>query len=113
MKKIKVIQFGLGAMGSVMTKLILEKKELELVGAVVREEKDNGRDVAELIGLKKKTGVKCYSDLKLLIKKKKPDIMLHAAVSYVPKVWEQIKPAVEAGVNECSDGKYYDDKSCG
>ena len=58
MKKLRVIQFGLGAMGSVMAKIILEKKELELVGAVIRDEKDNGKDIGKLIGLNKKTGVK-------------------------------------------------------
>ncbi len=99
MKKIKVIQFGLGAMGSVMAKIVLKKKDLELVGAIIRDEKDNGKDVGELIGLKKKTGVKAYTNAKELFKKEKPDIMLHAAVSYVPNVWVQIKPAVESGIN--------------
>jgi len=99
MKKIKVIQFGLGNMGSVMAKTVLEKKDLELVGAIVRNDKDNGKDISELIGLKKKTGIKTFTNIKEAIKKTKPDIMLHAAVSYVPEVWKQIKPAVESGIN--------------
>lgn len=98
-KKIKVIQFGLGAMGSEMVKIILSKKDLKLVGAIVRKEEQNGKDIGELIGLKKKTGVKAYTNPKELYKKAKADVMLHAAVSYVPKVWEQIKSAVESGIN--------------
>jgi len=99
MGKIKVVQFGLGSMGSMMAKIVLEKKELRLVGAIVRSDKENGKDVGEIIGLKKKTGVKASNNLKEFLKKVKPDIMLHAAVSYVPEVWKQIKPAVEAGVS--------------
>ena len=98
-KKIKVIQFGLGAMGSEMAKIVLKKRDLELVGAIVRREEQNGKDIGELIGLKKKTGIKAYTNPKELYKKVKADIMLHAAVSYVPLVWKQIMPAVESGIN--------------
>ncbi len=38
MKKIKVIQYGLGAMGSMMAKLILGKKDLELVAVIIKSE---------------------------------------------------------------------------
>ena len=99
MKKIKVMQFGLGAMGSMMAKIMLEKKSIELIGAAVRDESKNGKDIGELIGLKKKTGVKATTNAKKLFKKAKGGVMLHAAVSYVPDVWKQIKPAVEAGIN--------------
>jgi len=99
MKKIRVIQFGLGAMGSVMVKIVLEKKELELVGAVIRSDEDNGKDIGKLIGLNKKTGIKASNNPEEVFKKAKADIMLHAAVSYVPQVWEQIKPAVVSGIN--------------
>ncbi len=98
-QKLRVLQFGLGAMGSMMAKIILEKKDLQLVGAVVRDEKQDGKDLSQILKLKQKTGIKAYTSISEAIKKTRPDIMLHAAVSYVPKVWEQIKPAVESGVN--------------
>ncbi len=96
-KRIRVLQFGLGAMGSRMAEWVLNKNNLELVGAVVRSEEKFGKDISEAAGWKKKTGVKCYSAEEAY--KLKPDIMLHAAVSYVPEVWKQIKPAVEAGIS--------------
>ncbi len=96
-KRARVLQFGLGAMGSRMAEWVLNKKNLELVGAVVRSEEKFGRDISEAAGWKKKTGVKCYSAEEAY--KLKPDVMLHAAVSYVPEVWKQIKPAVESGIN--------------
>lgn len=98
MKKIKVIQFGLGAMGSRMVEFVLQKEDLELVGVIVRSEDKIGKDVGEVLGWKKKVGVKCYG-ADYAFKNLKADVMLHAAVSYVPEVWKQIKGAVEAGMN--------------
>jgi len=99
MAKIKVVQFGLGAMGSMMAKIMLEKKSIDLVGAVVRDENKNGKDIGEIIGLKKKTGIRATTDANKLYQKAKGGVLIHAAVSYVPEVWKQIKPAVEAGLN--------------
>lgn len=98
-EKIRVIQFGLGAMGSAMAKIVLEKKYLELVGAIVRGEEDNGKDVGKLIGLKRKIGVKASNKPNEVFESVKADIMLHAAVSYVPQVWKQIKPAIKKGIS--------------
>jgi len=99
MKKIRVLQFGLGNMGSMMAKIMLEKKDLELVGAVVRDPNENGKDISKIIKLNYKTGIKCFTNINEAIRKTKPNIMLHAAVSYVPQVWNQIKPAIEKGVS--------------
>lgn len=98
-KRIRVIQYGLGAMGSVMAKMILGKKDLELVGAVVNHAEDANKDVATVIGLKKKTGIKTVLNDEKWFKTLKADVVLQATVSYVPKVWEQIAPAVKAGLN--------------
>lgn len=99
MKKIRVIQFGLGAMGSMMVRIMLEKRDLEIVGAIDHGEDKVGKDLSLVLGLKKKTGVIVSNNPHEVFKRAKADIMLHAAVSYVPKVWEQIKPAVVSGIS--------------
>jgi 4-hydroxy-tetrahydrodipicolinate reductase len=99
MSKIKVLQFGLGAMGSMMARIALEKEGLELVGAIDRDPEKLGKDLGSVLALKKNTGVKVYNNIEDALKKVKPDVMVHAAVSYVPKVWEQIKPAVRRGIS--------------
>jgi 4-hydroxy-tetrahydrodipicolinate reductase len=96
---LRVIQYGLGAMGSVMAKMILEKRDLKLVGAIAHHAEDAGKDVGEFIGLRKKIGVKVSHDPERLFRRVKADVVLHATVSYVPKVWEQIEPAVRAGLS--------------
>ncbi|HLC85998.1 MAG TPA: NADP-binding protein [Candidatus Nanoarchaeia archaeon] len=96
-KRLRVLQFGLGAMGSKMVEMILKKEDLELVGAVVKPEKD-GRDIGELLGWKKKIGIKGHTAPDAF-RNLDADIMLHAAVSHVPDVWKQIRGAVHARIN--------------
>ncbi|MBX4212464.1 NADP-binding protein [Candidatus Pacearchaeota archaeon] len=98
MRKIKVIQFGLGAMGSMMAKIMLEKKDLEVVGAIDRKPENQGKDLGIVLGLQKEIGVIVSNNPEEVFKKSGADIMLHAAVSYVPQVWEQIKGAIKQGI---------------
>jgi len=56
-KPIRIIQYGLGAIGRAAARLVLEKKNLQLVGAVDRDPKLVGRDLGEVLGLKRKLGI--------------------------------------------------------
>ncbi len=98
-QKIRVIQFGLGNMGSMMARICLEKKDLEIVAAIDRKPENAGKDLGTVLGLKKKTGILVSNNPSEVFRRVKADIMLHAAVSYVPKVWEQIKGAVLQGIS--------------
>lgn len=49
-KKYKVIVWGLGNVGRYAVKMILQKKSLELVGAVDIDPLKVGKDVGELFG---------------------------------------------------------------
>ncbi len=60
---------------------------------------DAGKDVGTVLGLKKTIGVKTTNNPETLFKTVQADIVLQATVSYVPQVWEQIEPAVKAGLN--------------
>lgn len=98
MGKIKVIQYGIGAMGSEMVKIMLKKKDIELVGAICHSPEKSGKDLGYLIGLNKKIGIKAYHDPEFVCKNCKADIVLHAAVSYVPQVWDHIQPMIRRGM---------------
>lgn len=99
MEPIRVIQFGLGAMGRVMASIILGKRDMQLVAVIDRNPENKGKDLGLVLGLKKKTGILVTDDAEAVFSTVKADAMVHAAVSYVPKVWEQIKPAVEKGIS--------------
>ncbi len=54
--KIRVIQYGLGPIGSAVARHILERPELELVGGVDIDPAKTGQDVGEVIGLTQPLG---------------------------------------------------------
>src|SRR5450756_1279605 len=53
---IRVIQYGLGPIGSAMARHVLARPGLELVGAVDVDPSKAGRDAGEVIGLERKLG---------------------------------------------------------
>jgi len=53
MKKIRVIQYGLGPIGISTARTILSKDNLKLVGAVDIDPAKVGKDLGELLGGKK------------------------------------------------------------
>lgn len=98
-QKIKVIQWGLGAMGAGMARMLLEKEGVEIAGAIATNPIKIGRDLGEVLGLNVKTGVICSNDPGRVIAEAKADVLLLATSSFVPEVAPQIKTAVEHGLN--------------
>lgn len=99
MKNIKVILCGLGAMGSGMAMMLLEKKGVEIVAAIDSNNEKVGKDLGEVISLNGDTGIIVTSDFKNTIKEKEADIVLLAIDSFVRNVYPYIKTIVESGKN--------------
>jgi hypothetical protein len=56
MRPVRAIVYGVGAMGSIMARLMLDKG-VEIVGAVGRSPEKVGRDLGDVAGLGSRTGV--------------------------------------------------------
>jgi hypothetical protein len=102
MKRYKVVQYGLGPIGSEAVKVILTKEHLELVGAIDIDEAKVGKDVGELIGLPEKGGITVSRDAAEVFSRNKPDIALVTTLSFVDKVYPQLELALKHGVNVTS-----------
>lgn len=100
--RIKVVFFGLGPMGKLIAKGILEKKGLDLVGAVDIAKGIVGKDVGEVLELSKTLGVTVASDADELLSEVKADIAVIATVSHLERVYPQIAACATAGVNVIS-----------
>jgi 4-hydroxy-tetrahydrodipicolinate reductase len=100
-KKIKVIQCGLGSYGQDMVRIIAGKKSVELVGAVTRRS-HVGEDVGDVVGLNGKLGITVSNDLDAVLSQTKPDVMLDATASHTREVYPQVIKALQAGVNVIS-----------
>lgn len=103
MKKIKVIQFGLGPIGLESLKLAAEQSWLEIVGGVDIDPAKVGRSLADLTGVAALAGARVHPTLEALFAAVgKPDVILHTAGSSAATSFAQMRPALEQGVSVAS-----------
>lgn len=103
MKKIKVIQFGLGPIGIESLKLAAEQSWLEIMGGVDIDPAKHGKTLAELTGVAALDGAKVYPRLDALFSAVgTPDIVLHTAGSSAAASFAQMRPALERGISVAS-----------
>lgn len=100
MDTVKVILWGLGAMGSGMAKDIVQnKKGIEIVGAIGQNPQKIGKDLGEVLGIGRKLGVIISKNPLEVLNGTKADIVLHSTQSFTKDVFPEIKLIVEAGKN--------------
>lgn len=103
MKKIKVIQFGLGPIGIESLKLAAEQSWLEVTGGVDIDPAKTGKTLAELTGVAALGGAKVFPSLDALIAAVgAPEVVLHTAGSSAAASFAQMKPALERGISVAS-----------
>ncbi|UCE43659.1 MAG: hypothetical protein JSV57_04690 [Candidatus Bathyarchaeota archaeon] len=102
MDEVRVVLFGVGAMGRRIAKFLIEKEGVEIVGAIDTSKDKIGRDLGEVVGVKKKLGVEISNDADAVFSKAEADVMLHTTTSFFRQVYPQIAKALEHGVNVVS-----------
>jgi hypothetical protein len=96
-RPVRAIVYGVGAMGSIMARLMLEK-DVEIVGAVARSPQKVGRDLGDVAGLDTLVGVTVESDARRALEAG-ADIAVVAAASYVGVMFEHFKLCLEHRCN--------------
>ncbi len=99
MDKVKVIMCGLGAMGSGMAKMILDKNGIEIVAAIDSNEKKIGKDLGEVLGINSDLKVIVSGNFEETINKTNADIVILAIDSFVKNVYPYIKHIVLNKIN--------------
>jgi len=102
MRKIKVVLYGVGAVGSLIAKFLLEKEGVELVGAIDVAKDKVGKDLGEVLGINRNLGIKITADANSLLPQVKPDIVLHATSSFLKDTFSQIASILKHGVRVIS-----------
>lgn len=101
-ENVKVIIWGLGAMGKGIAEMLLQKKGVEIVGVVARGEKI-GKSMYELLdverGNREELIIGSFEDV---IKEKSADMVLICTDSFVSDSFEKIKYCVERKINVIS-----------
>ena len=97
-KKIRVVQCGLGFVGSSLVRAMLKKKTVECVGTVDIY-RGLGRDVGELFGWDEKIGIIVSDDVEKVLNQTRPDVWIEATQSAIRDVFPRVIKALEAGAN--------------
>jgi 4-hydroxy-tetrahydrodipicolinate reductase len=98
MRRIKAVVYGVGSMGSVATRMMLEKG-VDIVGALARSPEKVGRDLGEVAGLGFETGVTVEDDPDRVLSSRQVDIAVIAVASYMSDMYEHLRRCAEYGVN--------------
>ena len=102
MEKVKVLAYGVGVVGGYIAKYLLEKEGVQVVGAVDVAKDKVGKDLGEVLGLKKKVGVTVSGNIDSALSTVKADIAVHTTSSYLKDTFAQIASIIEHGVNVVS-----------
>ena len=94
---IAVAQYGIGPIGAEIARLLLSKPWIKLVAAVDIDPNKVGRDLGEVIGLGRSTGVTVTSELP-----GKPDVVCHSTGSRVREVAGQLESLLGRGCHVVS-----------
>ena len=100
--ELKVILYGVGAIGSQIARLLLKKKGLKIVGAIDASPKKIGKDLGEVIGIEKPLGVIVSKEPERLLSSVNIDVAIHATSSFLKDVYPQLIQLIEHRVNVIS-----------
>jgi hypothetical protein len=101
---LRVIQFGLGPIGSAVARHVLERSGLELVGGVDISPDAIGKDIGDVVGLGRKLGFPVYKSLEgaLASTPSGADVVVHTTSSYFDLFKDQILEILNARLDVVS-----------
>ena len=96
-RTITVAQYGIGPIGAEIARLLLTKPWIKLAAAVDIDPQKIGKDIGDVIGLGRQTGVKVTKDLDV-----KVDAVCHSTGSRIREVAGQLKDLLGRGAHVVS-----------
>ena len=99
---IRVLQWGLGAMGSGMARLMLEKPGLQIVAAVDSYPDYVGKDLGTVLGLEKALSVIVTDQPETVLDRHEVDIVTIATTSWTARQMPDLRKIIKAGINVVS-----------
>ena len=102
MNKVRVVLCGVGAVGRRIAKFLVEKEGVEIVGTIDVAKDKVGKDLGEVLAIKKRMGIIVSDDADAVFSRAEADVMVHATTSFLKQVYPQIANALARGVNVVS-----------
>lgn len=102
MEEVKVVLYGVGAVGELIARFLLEKQGVKIVGAIDVAEDKVGKDLGFILGLNEKIGVVVSEDVTSVFSKVKADVAIHMTTSNFKDTYPQIASLLKHRVNVIS-----------
>lgn len=94
----KALQIGLGPIGTAISRLLLQKPNWTIAGAIDIDPTKQGRDLGEVAGLEQRLGISVYGHLPTF-QPHEIDVAFLTTVSTFPEVLPTLEALVQAGIN--------------
>lgn len=101
-EKIRTIHFGIGAVGSEVIRLLLERPDVEIVGAIDSHPAKAGKDLGDAAGIGRTVGITVSHDPEPVLKDVYADVVVHATGSHLTTVCPELLQIVAAEKNVIS-----------
>jgi hypothetical protein len=98
-KDIRIIVYGVGAMGSNMVRLLQNKPPARVVSAIDHDPAKIGRDVGEVSGLEKNLSVEVGFPPETVLDRIEADLVLHTTTAFLDEAFDQIMALLDRGLN--------------
>ena len=108
-ERLKVIQYGIGPIGSAIVKLLVRKKKFQIVGAIDIDKAKVGKDLGEVVGLPRSLGVRVSDNPAKVFREAKANLVVHSTSSFIPSVKSQLEQITKAKldiVSTCEELSY-------
>ena len=99
--KIRVIQYGVGPIGAGIVRLMLQKPDIQIVGAIDLDPQKVGKDLGRIVGAERDLGVIIRSDARDVLRAG-AHVVVHTTSSYLTQVSDQLIGCLQAGSNVVS-----------
>jgi 4-hydroxy-tetrahydrodipicolinate reductase len=98
-KTIKVIIYGVGAIGGEVAKFALSRPGLEVVAAIDSDPEKIGRDLGTVLGLGRQLGIEVCGDPVALFQRVGADLVVLTTGSFLPRISAQLETITRAGLD--------------
>jgi len=98
-REIRVVHYGLGAIGSQIARLVLSREGMRSVAAIDIDEGKAGRDLSRVIGLDRSLDVPVSKTLASALEGEGAEVVLHSTGSFLEKVIPQLREVISVGLN--------------
>jgi len=102
MENVKIVLYGVGAMGTRIAKFLLKKKGVEIVGAIDVDKEKVGKDLGDVLDIGTRLGITVSNNPDNVLSKANADVVIHSTTSFLKQTYPQIAAAIKHGANVIS-----------